>query len=109
MIGKFALEDKRITKEEFRQLALSAIDSCVAIPDDIWVAALPTVALNFNNYVVSVALKDAEEIDDPYMQSLVDERNRYEKALKRIADGKNFGSPLQGIAAAALGEVPKSD
>jgi hypothetical protein len=103
-------DDDHITKERFRKLAMSAIESCVAIPDDIWNAALPKVVLTLNtSYAVAVELRNAEEPpDDPYVQSLIDDRDRYEKALKRIADAKNFGSPLQGIAAAALGEVPEN-
>jgi hypothetical protein len=66
------------------------------------------VVLKFrNNYEVFVGIRDAEEEpDDPYVQSLVADRNRYEKALKRLASATQ--SPfLQNIIAAALGEVPE--
>jgi len=95
------MEDK-ITKEQFRKTAMSAIDSVVAVSDEIWATGLPTVVLRFsNNYEVVVGLRDAEETEVSQMIE------RYERALTTIADGRNFGSPLQAIAAKAIGIPPK--
>jgi hypothetical protein len=57
--------DEKITKEEFRRFAMSAIESVVAVSDEVWKNSLVTVALRFgNNYEVIVGLRDAEQPDD---------------------------------------------
>lgn len=54
--------DRKVTKEEFRKFAMAAIDSVVAVSDEIWATGLPTVVLRVhNNYEVVVGLRDAEE------------------------------------------------
>jgi hypothetical protein len=124
--------DDKITKEQFCEFAMSAINSLVSMPDDMWEWTLPTITLRFKNssYEVVVGLRDAEEEDDEAqatidrIQATADRLSdslarltsqstrdsvtieRYESALVRIADAENFGSPLQAIAAKALGDPP---
>jgi hypothetical protein len=57
--------DKKITKEEFRRFAMSAIESVVSVSDEVWKNSLVTVVLRFrNSYEVVVSLRDAEQPDD---------------------------------------------
>lgn len=94
-----------ITKERFRKIAASAIESCVAIPDDIWSAATVRVVLRLgDNYEVVVELRDAEEPDDDY-KARTATLNRYEEALRQIAHGDHsFKTLPTDIARAALGD-----
>jgi len=46
---------------------------------------------------------------DTTIATLRQERDEARAALVRIADGKNFGSPLQAIAAKALGRSQTDD
>lgn len=53
--------DDRITKEQFRACALSAIDSVTSVTDEIWESSLVTVVIRLNNnYEVVVGIRDAE-------------------------------------------------
>jgi hypothetical protein len=57
--------DEKITKEEFRRFAMSAIESVVSVSDEVWKNSLVTVVLRFrNSYEVVVGLRDAEQPDD---------------------------------------------
>jgi hypothetical protein len=105
--------DDKITKEQFRRFAMSAIDSVVAVSDEIWAYGLPTVVLRFrNSYEVVVGLRDAEAPDDPEAQVEIDALavtlQRYKRALTDIADSP-IGSPVRAIAAKALGDPPKQE
>ena len=58
--------DDKITKEEFRRFAMSAIECVIGVSDEIWECGLPTIVLRFrNSYEIIVGLRDAEaELED---------------------------------------------
>lgn len=56
----------KTSKEQFRKLALSAIDSVMAVSDDIWEQSNVTVILkDTENYEIVVGIRDAEEPEVP--------------------------------------------